>query len=166
MAFQDTHFLTGIGVEDGPAPAVRVEERRGDVDEAVEARAEAPARRQHGDEGGGVRALPALLLHPDERVGGGLGEAVARVAGDERVPGDAVPGGHAVEHPARVRGAAAPGVHGGEGRGGVRLAGEPPRGELRVHGAAGGQVPPRGAELVERGVGAEEGEGKWRRTWR
>jgi hypothetical protein len=126
-----------------------VEERRGDVDEAVEARAEAPARRQHGDEGGGVRALPALLLHPDERV-----------------PGDAVPGGHAVEHPARVRGAAAPGVHGGEGRGGVRLAGEPPRGELRVHGAAGGQVPPRGAELVERGVGAEEGEGKWRRTWR
>jgi hypothetical protein len=107
-----------------------VEDHRGDVDGAVEARAERErveppaqrsAHRQHEDEGDGVRALPALLLHLDERV-----------AGDERVLGDAVPDGHAVEHPMRIGGAAAPGVHGGEGRGGVRLGGEPPRGELRV----------------------------------
>jgi len=126
----------------------------------LSARAERPgggAGRQHGHERDGVGPLPVLLLHPDEHLHGGLGEAVPRVAGDERVPGDAVPGGHPVEHPARVGGAAALGVHVGEGGGGERLGGEPPRGELGVDGAAGGEVGARRAELEERGEGAEDG---------
>ena len=87
-------------------------------------------------------------FHDENR---GRGEPVARV------PGDAVPGGHAVEHPPRVRRAAALEVHVGKGRGGEGLGCEPPCGQLRVDGAAGGEVGARRAELGERREGAEDG---------
>jgi len=116
------------------------------------------AGRQHRHERDGVGLLPALLpLHPDDRLHRERGEPVPRVPGHECVPGDAVPGGHAVEHPARVHGAAAFEVHIGKGRGGEGLGGEPPRGQLRVDGAARGEVGARRAELEERGEGAEDG---------